>query len=431
VAAANKREISMRCNHFKRALTAWACASAVALLSGSAAVAELPRHPAIQTLEALPEEVQPIPDERPQSLMFGQSVAIRNGTAFVGMPEAFGNDGRVAIFTRTANGWQRTGTLDPPANEFSFGRSLTFRDGYVIVGAASATYVFRSSGGQWILSQRLARPAGDTASDFARAIHYESGILLVGAPNANGSGRREAAYVYERDATGKLVFRTALTPADGHGDDWFGLDVSVASGVIVIGAPRSDSTGAAYVFRRNSNGTWVQRQKLVSSEAEASDQFGWSVAIDRGMIVVGAPNVDLEGFPGEPPTPDDHVAGGAAYGFVPVAGSFVETFKLRPRPDENFEYVEFGTQVEMFDRRIVVAAFGSQIDITRGGFVHTYSRDGSTVTALGLARGFLESASLGLANQWLLVGSPLHFQCHNSDFCIGEANLFDLNRFAQ
>jgi hypothetical protein len=419
----------MRCNHFKQLLSVWACTSAIALLSSTAALAELPRHPVIQTLEATHEEIQPDPEELPQSLMFGRAVAIRDGTAFIGMPGAFDDVGRVAIFTQTASGWQRTGTLTAPANvtEFEFGHSLAFRDGLVIVGASQAVYVFKRSGGQWQLSQRLARPAGDTASDFARAMHYESGILLIGAPNAGFGGRPGKVYLYERDATGKLAFRTALTPTDGHGDDWFGFDVAVASSVIVIGAPRSNSTGAAYVFRRNSNGAWVERQRLVSSEADAADHFGQAVAIDKNMIVVGAPNVDIEGFPGFPQTPDGHAASGAAYGFVPAAGSFVESFKLRPRPDENFAYTEFGTQIEMFDKRIVVAAFTSDLFTTRNGYVHSYSRDGSTVTALGLATGFLESASLGLANQWLLVGSPLDFQCHNTGICIGEANVFNLN----
>jgi len=123
--------------------------------------------------------------------------------------------------------------------------------------------------------------------------------------------------------------------------------------------------------------------------------------------VVGAPNVDIEGVPGFPQTPDGHIAGGAAYGFVPVSGTFVETLKLRPRPDENPEYVAFGWDVAMFNQRIAVAATTSGMGVKQG-YVHTYRRAGSNATALGLAEGFEEpeSNSLGLANQWLLVGSP-------------------------
>jgi FG-GAP repeat protein len=422
----------MRCNHFKRTLTVWACTGGIALLSGSAALAELPGHPVVQTLEATHEEVQPDPEEPPQQLYFGWAVAIRDGTAFVGMPDAFGR-GRVAIFSQTASGWQRSGTLTPPENvpAGDFGQSLTFRDGYAMVGSTAAVYVYKRVNGQWSLSQRVARPAGETAADFANAMHFENGILVVGAPQAN-SNRAGTAYVYERNAAGSFVLRSTLKPADGHSDDWFGWDVAVAGGVIVIGAPRS---GAAYVFRRSSTGAWVQRQRLESGDAQTGEpgSFGWAVAIDKSMIVVGAPNVDIEGVPGFPQTADGHIAGGAVYGFVPVSGTFVGTFKLRPRPDENPEYLSFGNDVAMFDKRVVVSATHDGFGV-KAGYVHTYRRDGSNVTALGLADGGFAEAeynSLGLANQWLLVGSPYSFGCNSSGPCIGNATVIDLSKFTQ
>jgi hypothetical protein len=304
--------------------------------------------------------------------------------------------------------------------------------------------VFRLGGGHWNLSQRLARPTVlDASVNSAPApMHFESGILLIGAPTDNLL--RGKAYVYELNAAGKFVFRSALTASDAHERDAFGTSVSVASGVIVIGAPgdnslRSTATGAAYVFRRNSSGAWVQRQKLVATESQARDRFGAAVAIDKGMIVVGAPRVDVEGgASGEfgTPTSDGHVAGGAAYGFVPVGGAFVETFKLRPRPDENFRYTEFGRQIEMFNRRIVVAALDPRVIREQGGYVHTYARDGSIVIPVGLAgtglaAGFFASSSLALANQWLLVGTDLSDDCGGTLPCIGGVNVFDLSRFTQ
>lgn len=68
------------------------------------------------------------------------------------------------------------------------------------------------------------------------------------------------------------------------------------------------------------------------------------------------------------------------------------------------------------------------------GMAFTYARDGSTLTARGLARGYVESDSMGLANNWLLVGftHDLGFGCTSSlSSCAGEAMIFDLNRVAQ
>lgn len=421
----------MRCNHWKQLLSVWAGTSAIALLSSSAALAELPRHPVVQTLEATHEEIQPDPEEMPQSLNFGLAVAIRDGTAFVGMPAAF-NHGRVAIFTQTASGWQRTGTLDPsPGNGFesSFGRSLAFRDGYVMVGTSQSVYVFKRGNGRWNLSQRLAVPAGEF--DFARAIHFEDGVLVVGAPKRSSDRLHGTAYVYERNVAGLFALRAKLVPTDSQIGDAFGFDVSVASGVIVIGAPDAASGGAAYVFRRNSSGAWVQRQRLASTETQAGDAFGAAVAIDKSMIVVGAPNVDFEDSSS---TPDGHMAGGAAYGFVPASGSFVETLKLRPRTDENPDYYQFGWDLAMFDKRIVVSAAQFHLNFIDGGYVHTYRRDGSSVTALGLAAiEFMgDSNTLALANQWLLAGMPYDSSCFSViGICVGEANVIDLSKFTQ
>lgn len=416
-------------------MSVWACTSAIALLSGSAAFAELPRHPIFQKLEATHEEIFPLPDEPPQSLYFGWATTIRDGTAFVGMPEAFERHGRVAIFTQTASGWQRTGTLDPPPDDVSegkFGQSLAFRDGYVMVGSSQSVDVFKRGNGRWNLVQRLASPAGET--DFAKTMHFESGVLVVGAPNFGSDRRHGTVYVYERNSAGSFVLRASLVPTDSRIGDSFGRGVSVAGGVIVIGAPDARATGAAYVFRRNSSGAWVQRQRLTSTEGQTGDGFGSSVAIDKSMVVIGAPNVDVEGISGFPPTSDGHYAGGAVYGYVPVSGTFVETFKLRPRPDENPQYLSFGSEVAMFDKRIVVSATDEPSAAGLAtGYVHTYRRDGSTVTALGLATGFFEAEhnSLGLANQWLLVGTPYETACVSFGDCIGSANLIDLTKFTQ
>ena len=75
------------------------------------------------------------------------------------------------------------------------------------------------------------------------------------------------------------------------------------------------------------------------------------------------------------------------------------------------------------------------------GVTFTYARDGSTLTARGLARGYVLGAgsraahSIGLANNWLLVGSTddTGSLCVfvPGPFCVGEALIFDLNRFAK
>ena len=262
----------------------------------------------------------------------------------------------------------------------------------------------------------------------------ENGILLVAA--------ERGVYLYELASNGKLVQRATLRPSDSSGG--FGNDVAVAGNLAVVGA-----NGAAFLFRRRSDGTWVQTQKLFGADTSPVDSFGGAVAIDRGLIIVGAPSHEcLEstagfGFcdrAGGTPGPDGTGSGGAAYGFTSVGGQYVQVFKLRPRADEHANYFEFGRRIAMMGNYIVIDA-AEQVAGGDGifepgsapnGLSFTYRRDGSTVTALGLTSGYVASDSIGLANNWLLVGGAHdhHDGCLTvKEFCFGEGNIFDLNRF--
>jgi hypothetical protein len=166
-------------------------------------------------------------------------------------------------------------------------------------------------------------------------LRYEGGTLL-----ASGSRRTapSVVYIFERDSTtGALVRRARVKASDGTAGDSFGASISMTSRLFVVGSPGD----AAYTFRRNSSGNWVQAQKLVP--ALPADGFGTAVAIDRDMILVGAPFVDQEGGDHG----GDHIAGGAVFGFLPGVSGYIESFKLRPRPDERSEYEQFGSSVAM------------------------------------------------------------------------------------
>ena len=86
-----------------------------------------------------------------------------------------------------------------------------------------------------------------------------------------------------------------ITASDGANNDRFGESVAVGSGRIVVGAYEDDdngsSSGSAYIF--DLAGT--QLAKITASDAAANDNFGISVAIGNGRIVVGANGDDDNG----------------------------------------------------------------------------------------------------------------------------------------
>ena len=85
---------------------------------------------------------------------------------------------------------------------------------------------------------------------------------------------------------------TYLLAGDSAPGDGFGHALAVSAGNAIVGAPRDDDAGldagAAYVFRRGLDGRWNQVQKLVPAGLSAGDEFGVSVSIAGGVAVIGA-----------------------------------------------------------------------------------------------------------------------------------------------
>jgi len=102
-----------------------------------------------------------------------------------------------------------------------------------------------------------------------------------------------------------------LRPAD-HGNRSFGYSVSLFEEIAVVGAHLDDDVayhaGAAYVFDVL---TGRQVYKLTASDGDTNDYFGWSVAVQDHLIVVGARTYAY----GNPPRR-------AAFGFVLEAISY-------------------------------------------------------------------------------------------------------------
>ena len=126
----------------------------------------------------------------------------------------------------------------------------------------------------------------------------------------------------------------ALSPADGQIGDRFGASVALDGGLLLVGAPGVDPAGAAYVFRLQ-GGQWVQEQKLIGSEAQPGDAFGASVALDGEVLVVGAPG----------PT-DGGTQSGSVYLFEPLLGNWLQRQRLTGAANAGWDYTrEFKTGV--------------------------------------------------------------------------------------
>ena len=122
--------------------------------------------------------------------------------------------------------------------------------------------------------------------------------------------------------------------------------------------------GAAYVFTR-SNGTWTEQSTLVAPVRTDGDKFGFSVAIDRDTVLVGAPSVE-ELSPGP----------GVAYVFVRRGETWTHQATLTP--SESRADDAFGFDVALSGDTAVIGAKGSNVGTTTdpgAAYVFTRTRD--------------------------------------------------------
>lgn len=316
------------------------------------------------------------------------TAAVGTGTAQVTVTatDAGGQSAQTAVDVRVVGPFvQQYPTLVAADAESldEFGTSFAVSQGpalppQVLVGApgagtaagdrGGAVYVFAPSGNDMVQVQVLTASDGLADWEFGTSLAADGSVLVVGVPDANVLGfSAGVAYVFERQ--GGMWHETAkLLASDGEFLDNFGFSVAVSGDVIVIGA-RWEATlgvnaGAAYVFERDGT-DWLETAKLLASDGAADDYFGQSVATDGDTILVAAPNQD-----------EVAVDAGAVYVFAHQAGVWQEVDKVVASDAEAAEY--FGTAVAMTAEHAVVGAYGESDVGPNGGAAYVLERAGDT-----------------------------------------------------
>lgn len=224
---------------------------------------------------------------------FGYSVAISGNNIAVG---AGGNTvngssiGTIYIYNASTGALQHT--INNPDNTTSwFGYSLDMDNNHVVVGApdlpsgAGKAYLFDVLSGSLIYE--LTNPTPASNENFGNSISVHGDYLVVGAVNEGatvaGGG---AAYVYDVN-NGNLLY-TLVNPINNL-NDYYGYRVAVYGDQIAVSAWMSDNSdnidaGSVYVY------DVVNGAPLYSISSIMSDErFGGGLAIDGGVLAVGAP----------------------------------------------------------------------------------------------------------------------------------------------
>ena len=327
---------------------------------------------------------------------FGQSVSIsNNGTiAIVGSSneDTSGTDaGAAYIYTRSGTSWTQQSKLQASdkASYDYFGYSVSIdSDGdTAIVGAygedtggahSGSAYIFTRSGSTW--TQQAKIQASDAQADdyfgISVSISGDGNTAIVSARNEDTTASNAgSAYIYTRSGS-TWSQQAKIQASDAQANDNFGysVDISNDGDTVIVGAYREDTggtdAGSAYIYTR-SGSTWSQQAKIQASFGGSEDRFGYSVSIDSDgdTAIVSAIYEDTGG-----------ASAGSAYIFTRSGTSWGQQAQIQPTNVSSSD--QFGRSVSISgDGNTVIGS--SPIEdtgFTNAGAAYIFTRSGSTWT---------------------------------------------------
>ncbi len=403
---------------------------------------------------------------------FGRDVAISGDTMVVGAPNQ--SDGGAAyVFVRDNNGWSQQAILKA-SNEGlfdGFGASVSISGNTIVVGApyedsdsttvnsgsgndgspdSGAAYVFIRLNGNWIQEAYLKNLFETPGGEFGHDVAVSGDTVVVGVPHqANQLNSSGAAHIYKKSGS-NWVYDTQLKAINFGEDDRFGYSVAISGDTIVVGAygESSDfvgvnsgdgfndnaiSSGAAYVFTKT-GGNWPQTHFIKASNTEATDLFGFDVAISGDTIVVGAIGEDsnatvINGDQNNNGLTDS----GAAYIFKrnSTGGNSFWFQQAYVKASETDIRDDFGSSVAISGNIAVIAAVGEDSSAIRfdndeidSGAAFVFHKNGSTWSEQGYLKaaeaeaGDEFSIGVGVSGDYIAVGAH-----HEDSDLTGVTNL--------
>ncbi len=351
---------------------------------------------------------------------FGRNVSISGDYAIIGSPQSDdngSNSGSAYIFKNDENGsFTQIAKLissDATAGD-GFGNSVSISSEYAIIGAeadddsglsSGSVYVFKKNNlGNFIESEKLLASDAAIGDRFGKSVAIDEDFIIIGAYSANTNSIQEtgSAYIFKKDSSGNFIQKSKLLASDATSSDAFGWSVDISGNFAIVGAYKSDGdiaySGSAYLFENDGNDNFMQKNKLIAFDAVSEDQFAYSVAIDGNYIVIGARY-------------DKHTTGsyaGSAYVFEnDSSGNFIFNTKLVASDSAAVDY--FGISVAVSGESIVIGAYGDDGNGSYAGSAYIFKNDGlgsfNEVNKLTAANTTFFGFSVDISGNYIISGS--------------------------
>ena len=320
---------------------------------------------------------------------FGHSISLENQTIIIGSSQdnndewekqvERGDTGAAYIFRERAGQWIRTAKLLPndAMEGDGFGYGVSINGNTVVVGSIShsaggalsgAAYIYTKQGGKWFKLAKLIDTVSSSENEFGYSVAITDKTAVVGSRQDDRRGiNTGSVYVYASltDDKGQTRWdkQSVLTADDAAIGAQFGHSVSVDKDTIIVGAHGMDDagidSGAAYLFTRTSD-VWNQRSKISGQDIATGDLFGYSVAIDGDLAIVGAHGANQEA--------------GAAFIFVRDNAVWRQQAKLEANDSTPGD--AFGYSVAVHQQTVIIGAPKNDVVGTDAGAAYVFVQQG-------------------------------------------------------
>ena len=242
-------------------------------------------------------------------------------------------------------------------------------------------------------------------ANFGSAVAVRGERAIIGAQGdpAQGIGAG-AAYIYGY-VDGHWAPQHVLLAPDGQPTDSFGYAVAIDGNVALVGAigddDHGDMAGSAYIFRFDGS-QWNFEQKLLPPGSSGDFMFGWSVALAGNVAVIGAPVL---------PYPPDETGYAFVYSFNGSAWTLDRTLQ----PADGGIDQQFGLSVATDGTRVVVGARWNDVRAQDAGAAYVYVGAGSwtlerRLTASDGSNGDQFGHAVAIDGDAIFIGAPQPWQ---------------------
>ncbi len=390
------------------------------------ALAIMPSTAWAQRHSIITEYAKLLPHDGVERDSFGRAIAIENDIVAVGSywdDDQGPNSGSVYLFNTSTGAFITKLLADDGAADDRFGNAIAIDNGIAAIGAYSnddngvnsgSAYLFDLSTGTQIA--KLLPHDGAQHDLFGHAIAIHDGIVVVGALyNDEFAEFAGAAYVFDA-TTGEQIVK--LHADDAASNDYFGKSVAIHNGIVAVGAPGNDdqggASGSAYLFDAF---TGDQIAKLLPSDGDRSNQFGETIALEKRIVAVGAPQSE-----------GSSQFSGSVYLFDAITGQ--QNNKIFPLADGDNH--EFSKSIAIDQGLLAVGATSNKgfgvgmvftFNLATGEqFAKSLSSDSANsdefAYAIGISQGIVASGAFENNDQGSHSGSAYLFQANATPKCL-------------